>query len=71
MPREYATAIVAVKACTSASPGSDGMRLSPAALHDAVGLHVTWPPLQAEVEALQRTIEPLVLSEVCPHWANS
>lgn len=50
---------------------SDGLWLSPAGQHDAVGLHFTWLPLQAEVEALLPVIEEaLAPFDARPHWGK-
>lgn len=50
---------------------ADGLWLSPAGQHDAVGLHFTWLPRQDEVEALLPVIEEaLAPFDARPHWGK-
>ena len=50
---------------------ADGLWLSPAGQHDAVGPHFTWLPLQDEVEALLPVIEAaLAPFDARPHWGK-
>lgn len=50
---------------------ADGLWLSPAGQHDAVGLHFTWLPRQNEVEALLPVIEEaLAPFDARPHWGK-
>lgn len=83
VPREHAVAAIAalrglrerivplLQITEIRTMAADGLWLSPAGQHDAVGLHFTWLPLQPEVEALLPVIEEaLAPFDARPHWGK-
>ena len=83
VPREHAVAAIAavrslrervvplLQITEIRTMAADGLWLSPAGAHDAVGLHFTWLPRQSEVEALLPVLEEaLAPFDARPHWGK-